>query len=61
VTRINIILVFFISFLIIPGIGETLEEKSDLEKKSRIDLSRVYEGAPPLIPHDIEDYRITRS
>jgi nitrate reductase cytochrome c-type subunit len=61
VTRVITILAFFFSFTAMVATGESREEKPNAEADSVVNQSRPYEDAPPLIPHDIDDYRITRS
>lgn len=54
------LLLFFFTIVTVAG-AESMEEKSTIETSLEVNLSRAYEDAPPSIPHDIEDYKITRS
>lgn len=59
--RTIVMLTFFFTVTAMVTIGESREENAPSAATPEISQSRPYENAPPLIPHDIEDYRITRS
>lgn len=58
--RFIVMLTFYLSFTAMVAIGESKEESATVEVYPGWSESRAYENAPPLIPHDIEGYRITR-